>query len=120
MYLIYRGQGEEYVRALIFTTLVIANLGLIFTNRSWSRTIVATLRSKNNALWIVTTAALIFLGLVLSLPSLLSLFKFSALNLMDIVFCFVAGIVSVIWFELLKFSMQRRKKRQSAQQNVNY
>ncbi|MCX6667284.1 MAG: cation-translocating P-type ATPase [Euryarchaeota archaeon] len=116
---IYRGQSESYARALIFTTLVIANLGLIFTNRSWSRTIVATLRSKNNALWIVTAAALIFLGLVLFVPSLLSLFKFSALHLMDIAFCFVAGIVSVIWFEILKFSMQRRKKRQSVHQKIS-
>ncbi|HET6371636.1 MAG TPA: HAD-IC family P-type ATPase, partial [Nitrospiria bacterium] len=38
-----RGQGEVEARALTFTTLIVANLGLIFTNRSWSRPIPATL-----------------------------------------------------------------------------
>jgi Ca2+-transporting ATPase len=32
------------MRVLTFTTLMISNLGLIFTNRSWSRTIVTTMR----------------------------------------------------------------------------
>ncbi len=48
---LYRGQGEFEARALTFTTLIIANLGLILTNRSWSRTILSTLRSPNAALW---------------------------------------------------------------------
>ena len=33
--------------ALSFTTLVVANLGLIFANRSWTRTIWSTLRTPN-------------------------------------------------------------------------
>src|SRR5262249_45706879 len=48
---LYRGQGELDARALTFTTLIVANLGLIFTNRSWSRTILATLHEPNSALW---------------------------------------------------------------------
>jgi len=115
MYLIalYRGQSVDDARALTFTTLVIANLGLIFTNRSWSRTIVTTLRSKNHALWIVTAGTLLFLSLILFIPYLRELFKFSTLHLIDIVTCLVAGIFSVIWFEILKYSMQRRKLQQS-------
>ena len=46
-----RGQGEQEARALSFTALIIANLSLILTNRSWSRTILATLRTPNKALW---------------------------------------------------------------------
>ena len=33
-----RGFGEAEVRTLTFTTIVIANLCLILTNRSWSET----------------------------------------------------------------------------------
>jgi magnesium-transporting ATPase (P-type) len=33
-----RGNGEDDARALTFTTLIVANLGLILVNRSWSRT----------------------------------------------------------------------------------
>jgi Ca2+-transporting ATPase len=116
---IYRGQGESDARALTFTTLVIANLGLIFTNRSWSRTILGTLRSKNNALWIVVVGALVFLGLVLFIPFLRGLFKFSALHSIDIVICIIAGIVSVLWFEILKVVMQRRKKRQPLHKKIS-
>ena len=39
-----RGEPETNVRALAFTTLIIANLALILANRSWNRIIVATLR----------------------------------------------------------------------------
>jgi Ca2+-transporting ATPase len=36
---LYRGQAESEARALAFTTLIIANLGLILINRSWSLTV---------------------------------------------------------------------------------
>ena len=58
------GPGEQDARALTFGTLIIANLCLIMTNVSWSRTIFSTLRSSNKALWWVIVSALTFLGLV--------------------------------------------------------
>jgi len=47
---IHRGQSEAEARALNFTTLIIANLCLILTNRSWSRTILSMMKSPNAAL----------------------------------------------------------------------
>ena len=49
-----RAQGEEDARALTFTTLIIASRGLVFTNRSWSYGLLATMRVPNPALWWVT------------------------------------------------------------------
>ena len=106
-----QGQGENTTRALTFTTLVIANLGLIFTNRSWSKTMVSTLRVKNNALWIVTAGTILFLGMILLVPFLQQLFMFARINSMDVLICVIAGGFSVVWFEILKFVTQRRKKR---------
>lgn len=103
-----RGQGEEEARALTFTTLIIANLGLIFTNRSWTRIVLDTLRSPNTALWWVTGGALIFLGLVLYVPFLQNLFRFSILHPVDFLICLAAGVVSILWFEVLKWSSYRR------------
>ena len=103
-----RGQGEEEARALTFTTLIIANLGLIFVNRSWSRTILATLRSPNTALWSVTGGALVFLGLVLSTLFFRKLFRFSVLHPTDIMICIAAGVISILWFEVLKLVNQRK------------
>ncbi|MEJ2696873.1 MAG: cation-translocating P-type ATPase [Candidatus Sulfobium sp.] len=107
---LYRGQGELDARALSFTTLIIANLGLIFTNRSWSRTILDTLRSPNSALWLVTGGALFFLGAVLYVPFLRALFHLSRLHLTDIALCLGAGIVSIVWFEVFKIFTGKGRK----------
>jgi Ca2+-transporting ATPase len=107
---LYRGQGESEARALTFTTLIIANLGLILTNRSWSRTILSTLRSPNAALWWVLGGAAVFLGLVLYLPVLRSLFRFSILHPIDLAICLAAGVVSILWFEGLKMVNGRQKQ----------
>ena len=97
-----RGQGEREARALAFTTLIIANLCLILTNRSWSRTVLATARSRNPALWWVVGGALVFLGLVLYVPFLRELFLFARLHWDDVALCLGAGAVSVLWFEVFK------------------
>ena len=97
-----RGEPEANTRALTFTTFVIANLALILTNRSWTRVIVATLRSPNPALWWVIGGALGVLVLVLYVPFVRDLFRFSTLHILDLVICFVAGVFSVMWFEALK------------------
>jgi Ca2+-transporting ATPase len=104
----YRGQGENGARALAFTTLIIANLALILTNRSWTRTIPSTLRLPNTALWFVLLGAAVFLGLVLYVPALRDLFKFDFLHPLDLWICLVAGGVSVLWFEALKIVNRRR------------
>ena len=106
---LHRGQGEADARALTFTTLIIANLGLIFTNRSWSRGLIKeTLHTPNAALWWVTGGAFVFLGLVLYVPFLQSLFKFSFLHPIDLVICVCAGGLSILWFEVFK-AVKRRK-----------
>jgi P-type Ca2+ transporter type 2C len=99
---------ELDAKAVSFTTLVIANLGLIFANRSWSRTILSTLRSPNPALWWVFGGTLFSLALVLYVPFLRDLFHFSVLHPDDIVICLAGGLVSILWFEGLKFFQQKR------------
>ena len=105
---LFRGQGEEEARALTFTTLIVANLGLILTNRSWSRTIFETLSTPNRALWWVLGGALVFLAAVLYIPFLRELFGFAYLHFLDIAICFMAGITSILWFEGLKMINGRR------------
>jgi Ca2+-transporting ATPase len=105
----YRGQGEQEARALTFTTLILANLGLIFTNLSWSGTIIETLRKPNAALWWVVGGAVLFLGLVLYVPFLRGLFRFAELHPVDLGICLAAGVVSILWFEGLKFINGKRK-----------
>jgi P-type Ca2+ transporter type 2C len=96
------GQGDANARTLAFTTLVISNLCLILTNRSWSRSIIASLSVYNRALaWVIAGAAM-FLGLVVYVPVLQKLFHFQLLHGFDLLIALTAGVLSVIWFEIVK------------------
>ena len=106
---LYRGRGAAEARTLTFTTLIVANLALILTNRSWSRTIWANLRSRNSALGWVAGGAVLLLGLVLYLPFFRGLFHFSTLHPDDLAICFFAGVFSILWFEALKVLRVRPK-----------
>ena len=103
-----RSEPETNTRALTFTTFIIANLALILANRSWTRLIVATLRSPNPALWWVIGGALTMLALVLNVPFARDLFRFSRLHTIDIVICSIAGVFSVLWFEAVKIFSRGR------------
>jgi P-type Ca2+ transporter type 2C len=97
-----RGQGELDARALTFTTLILANLGLILSEGSTSRLNLKILRSPNLALWWVLGGGLFFLVIVLYVPLLRNLFSFSFLHPIDLVICLFGGAIALIWFELLK------------------
>ncbi|OUC11981.1 MAG: ATPase [Alkalinema sp. CACIAM 70d] len=103
----YSGNGEFDARALAFTTLMISNLAMILTNRSWSRTIPETLQSPNTALWWVMGGGIIFLGFVLYIPLLRHLFSFSFLHTDDLLVSLCSGVFSIFWFEGLKLWNRR-------------
>jgi len=104
---LYREQGEREARALTFTTLIFANLGLIFVNRSWSRTILEGIRAPNKSLWWVISGAILILAIVLYVPYVRDLFRFSLLHPLDLAICFGAGMVSIVWFEGWKIWQRR-------------
>ncbi len=96
------GQPMDEARAIAFVTLIISNLCLILTNRSWSRSIFESFNTPNPALSWVMSGALIFLGLVIYTPFLQGFFHFAPMHTTDFCLAFIAGIVSILWFELFK------------------
>jgi Ca2+-transporting ATPase len=102
------GLADTDVRAMSFTTLVVANLGLIFVNRSWTHTVVGGLRDRNAALWTVAGGTLATLALLLWLPFTQRLFGFAALNAANVGIGASAGVLSVLWFEGYKLILGRR------------
>ncbi|MEI8197385.1 MAG: cation-translocating P-type ATPase, partial [Phycisphaerae bacterium] len=104
----YLGHSEDNSRGLTFAALVVANLGLILTNRSWTRTILGMMRVPNAALWWVVGGATVFLTLALTVPFLRTLFRFAPLHTVDLVVCLCAGAISIMWFELLKVLRMHR------------
>jgi Ca2+-transporting ATPase len=105
-----QGRGELEARSLAFTTLVIANLGLILSNRFWSKNILASLRYKNTALFIIIAATLSILTLVIYVPFLRDLFRFGTMHPNDLAICFGAGVACVLWFEVVKYFSRARTK----------
>jgi Ca2+-transporting ATPase len=106
---LYQGLDEEKVRALTFATIVVANLCLILTNRSWSDTIIASLRTPNRALVWVFAGTIICLLLVLYVPGLQDVFRFGTISPVELLACIFAGGISVLWFEGYKIIQQNKE-----------
>jgi len=99
---IWISQNELEARAASFATLVIANLGLIFSNRNWTESFFKTLRTRNVALWWVSGGTALFLFFALTVPSLQGLFRFAPLHTIDLILGLGAGALSILISESLK------------------
>jgi P-type Ca2+ transporter type 2C len=100
--------GEAEARMLSFTCMVLSNLGLIFTNRSYTQSILASLRVPNKALWWIAGFAVGFLILVLANPFLRNLFQFAPLHRWEVVLIAGAILVSMSIAESVKTKPMRR------------
>jgi Ca2+-transporting ATPase len=113
------GYTDDEARAMAFSALVIADIGLILTNRSRNRTILEMFHVRNDAMFWVTLIALVLLFAALYIQPLPSIFRFSPPGIADLAVCLVAGIVSVAWSEVLKvatraFTAMKNKKALSS------
>ncbi len=97
------GQAEDEARALAFVTLIVSNIFLILTNRSWSKNIISSFKNKNKALALVLLGAALFLFIVLYYPPLRDIFHFGFMHPLDISIALTAGILSIAWFEIVKY-----------------
>jgi Ca2+-transporting ATPase len=93
---------EDQVRAFAFTTLVLGNLGLMFGNRTQRASLLAALRTRNPALWIVSAAASAFLLLAGYQPWRAALFRFEALPLSELVLAATLGLAGGLAVQGLK------------------
>ncbi|MGH7296167.1 MAG: cation-translocating P-type ATPase, partial [Polyangiaceae bacterium] len=98
---LHLGRDEAEARALTFATFLVSSLALIFTNRSWSRVIPAS-SLRDRTLWIVTSGALLLLGLIVYVPALARLFRLAALGPLDVALCVGMGVLGITWFEIAK------------------
>ncbi|OGF67320.1 MAG: ATPase [Candidatus Fischerbacteria bacterium RBG_13_37_8] len=104
-----QGQSEGEARAFAFLTLIVSNLCLILTNRSWSKSIIASLFVPNKALWYVLGGTIIFIFFIIYLPFFQRMFHFAWMHPLDIAVALLAGIFSIAWFELAKYFYRRRR-----------
>lgn len=103
---------EAEARAFAFATMVTGNLALILSNRSATRSLWATLRTPNRTLWVVVGLAFALLLAALYTPWAVGVLRFAPLPLHELVVACGLGLLSVLWFEGIKWL--RRRGGQSA------
>ncbi len=103
-----QGMPDMEVRALTFFSLIMAIIGLIFVNRSFSSSIITALTRRNPALrWVLLSVA-VMLGVTLSWPFASNLFRFGPLHWNDLAVTLGAGIVVLVVLEFAKSLLRGR------------
>ena len=106
---VHNGGNEEQTRAMVFSTLIFANVFLSFVNRSFYYSVMDSLRYRNPLLIGISVLVVLSLMAILYFEPFARFFHVSALSITDLLYCLVAAGLSVGWFEGFKW-MKRRKR----------
>jgi len=97
-----RGMTADQARGLAFACVVLGNLLLIVSSRSSQRGALALLATPNRAMWWIIGGTLLALSAVLGVPVLRNIFHFGATGLPELGGALLAGLATLLWFEVLK------------------
>jgi Ca2+-transporting ATPase len=103
-----QGVAEHEATSMAFIALILANIGLILTNRSWAKNVFEIIRTPNRFFLVILIGAIFFLGLVIYVPFLQELFHFAAVGPVNLLIAVGTGVLSLLWFELVKMIYRRR------------
>ncbi|NCI52069.1 cation-transporting P-type ATPase [Sediminibacterium roseum] len=96
-------------RNIVFTTLLLSNVLLTFSSRSFTKNIFATFKYHNPLTkWILLLSLAILFTLQLATP-VRRLFEFDPLSSSHVVFCLAAAVGSTLVVELYKWLHAKRK-----------
>lgn len=99
---IAREMPEDELRALMFTSLVLINVGLILVNRSFSSSLIVALRRPNPFLWFLLAVVAAVLTVALTWPPAMTLFRFGPFHIHDLAVSAGAGLSLLLLMELIK------------------
>jgi P-type Ca2+ transporter type 2C len=109
-YFMNHGYQINYVRTMVFITLILSNVFLTFVNRSFIETINSTIKYKNNlAPWILIISAL-FLWSILYLPFIRNAFYLSKISVQHFLAAIAVSFSTTAWFELYKLIIYKQKR----------
>lgn len=97
-----RDMPADELRALMFTSLVLINVGLIVVNRSFSSSLSVALRRPNFFLWFLLTLVAGVLAVALSWPPAMDLFRFGPLHPDDLGLSLLMTVALILALEALK------------------
>lgn len=96
------GIPEDDLRALVFGTLVLFNMGLILINRSFRASLASAFLRPNRSLWILFSAISITLAIAVGWPPAQQLFSFGKFHLNEFFVAIALSIVSLLLLEAIK------------------
>ena len=105
---------QERLRAVVFSTLVMCNLFLLGTNRSWQESFFSIFHKGNKAFWLVTIGTMAALITGIMIPSVGQILHLSAVSGMEFLAALILSMTSIVWFEIYKFLIQRNSQRVGA------
>ena len=97
-----RGMPDDELRALMFTSLVLVNVGLILINRTFSSSLLVAVRRPNRFLWWLLGFVGAVLAVALVWPPAMSLFRFGPFHVDDLVVSVGAGVAVLLAMEAIK------------------
>lgn len=104
---VQQGGDEATTRAMVFTTLIFANILLSLVNRSFVYSVFESFKYRNKLFPIVIGTTLILLFAILYIPSFARFFQVNSLNIQELATSFLIAAVSVLWFEGYKWVKRR-------------
>ena len=107
-YAVHHGQDEETTRAMVFTTMIFANLFLCLVNRSFVYSMFESIQNKNKLFPLVIGITLTLLFSILYVPMFAEFFKLNSLALQELAFSIMIAGISVLWFEIYKWAKRRK------------
>ncbi|MDJ0367788.1 cation-translocating P-type ATPase [Hymenobacter sp. H14-R3] len=107
-YFMQQGAALPVVRTLTFATLVLSNIGLTLVNRSFTQSVLQTLRVPNRLLWLMLALTLALLLVTLLVPPAQRLFGFAPVPLAALGWCALAALLGVGWVEGYKAVLRGR------------
>jgi Ca2+-transporting ATPase len=105
------GSHDTELRALVFTALVLINIGLILVNRSFKSSLLQAFMRPNKSLWILLSAVLVLMLIAVNWPPAQTLFRFSPLSWAEAGICLAVAAFSLVFLEALKSRWFRRIDR---------
>ena len=102
-------KSDDMARAMVFTVLVLANLGLIYANRSWTRPSWRRGAARNRYFGWITAATVLLLACVLGFPPVSRLFAFEQPTPEMLPAAIGLALVALLWFECVKWALGRKK-----------
>lgn len=103
-YSVYLGNDEIKTRALVFSTLIFANILLSLVNRSFYYSFIESFKNRNSLLAGITVLVLVLLFVILYIDPVSRFFNVTSLDINELLLVVATAAVSVLWFELYKFA----------------